>query len=159
MIKPITEHDLLSCLAIFHQGYETVAVEFGLTAENCPDRGRASLPFDKLLAEFESGTMMFGYFANNQLVGYLGMKMGEDGLCKLDDIIVLPRYRGCGYGKALLTFCKEKAREMGADRIRLGMIDDNVRLRKWYEDNGFVNVGYKKYDNAPFTVGKMECML
>jgi hypothetical protein len=46
MIKPIGKDDLFNCLKIFHQGYETVAIEFGLTEENCPDRWRASLSYE-----------------------------------------------------------------------------------------------------------------
>jgi len=41
-------------------------------------------------------------------------------------------------------------------KVVLGMIDDNIRLRNWYIKNGFVNTGYKKYENAPFTVGYMQ---
>jgi ribosomal protein S18 acetylase RimI-like enzyme len=93
------------------------------------------------------------------MVGYLGIKMYETEICGLNDIILLPEYRQKGYGKELLDFCKLKARELGASKIRLGMIDDNKRLRKWYEDNGFVNVGYKNYEGAPFTVGHMEYAL
>jgi ribosomal protein S18 acetylase RimI-like enzyme len=156
MIKPIAKPGLPACLNIFHRGYETVAAEFGLTDENCPDRGRASLPMEKLIAEFESGTAMFGYFIGDEMVGYLGMKM-MGGVCGLEDIVVLPEYRRNGYGKALLDFCKQRAKESGAEKIRLGMIDDNRQLRNWYEDNGFFNVGYKNYAGAPFTVGKMEC--
>jgi ribosomal protein S18 acetylase RimI-like enzyme len=159
MIKPIEKNDLMTCLEIFHKGYETVAIEFGLTEENCPDRGRAGLPFEKLAAEFESGTMMFGYFLNDRIIGFLGMKMQENGVCKLDDVIILPEYRQSGHGKELLDFCKLKAKELGASKVVLGMIDDNKRLKKWYEYNGFINVGYKKYEGAPFTVGRMECIL
>ncbi|MDD4796975.1 MAG: GNAT family N-acetyltransferase, partial [Eubacteriales bacterium] len=143
----------------FHRGYETVAIEFGLTEENCPDRGRASLPFDKLVAAFENETMMFGYFSDDIIVGFLGIKLHEGGICKLDDIVILPEYRQLGYGKKLLDFCKVTAKELGASKILLAMIDDNKRLRKWYEENGFINIGYKKYDGAPFTVGRMECIL
>ena len=49
MIKELNRNDLPACLEIFHQGYETVAIEFGLTEQNCPDRGRASLSMDKLI--------------------------------------------------------------------------------------------------------------
>lgn len=130
-----------------------------MTEENCPDRGRASLPYEKLQAEFENGVLMFGYYCNDILVGFLGMKLLEDGVCKLDDIIVLPEYRHNGYGKELLDHCKQTAKKLGAYKVVLGMIDDNKRLRKWYENNGFINIGYKKYDGAPFTVGIMECIL
>lgn len=99
---------------------------------------------------------MFGYYCKDKLVGFLNMRMRADGVCKLDDIIVLPEYRQSGYGKELLDFCKQTAKELGATKVALGMIDENKRLRKWYEDNGFINIGYTKYEGAPFTVGNME---
>jgi RimJ/RimL family protein N-acetyltransferase len=159
VIKQIIKSDLLSCLEVFHCGYETVAIEFGLTEENCPDRGRASLPFNKLVSEFEKGTLMFGYFLENKIVGFLGLKIDDNGVCKLNDIIILLEYRQKGYGKELLEFCKIKAFELGANKISLGMIDDNQKLKNWYIKNGFINVGFKKYDKAPFTVGFMERLL
>lgn len=155
MIKPIKEEDLFESLEIFHRGYENVAAEFGLTEDNCPDRGRASLPYHKLLSEFESGTLMYGYFVGGKLAGFLSIKILED-RCKLEDIIILPEYRSKGYGTRLLDFCKEKTLELGIRKVVLGMIDDNALLREWYVKNGFINTGYKKYENAPFTVGYME---
>jgi ribosomal protein S18 acetylase RimI-like enzyme len=159
VIKQIIKSDLLSCLEIFHNGYETVAIEFGLTEENCPDRGRANLPFDKLVSEFEKGTLMYGYFLEDKIVGFLGLKIDTSGGCKLNDIIILPEYRQKGYGKELLNFCKIKALELGAKKITLGMIDDNKKLKNWYIENGFINVGFKKFEKAPFTVGFMELTL
>ena len=159
MIKAITKNDLHECLNIIHKGFETVADEFGLTEENCPDRGGASLPYEKLMKEFESGVLMFAYYSNDMPVGFLAMKMLDDGACGINNIVVLPEYRHNGYGVELLEYCKQKAKELGSHKVRFGMIDDNKRLRKWYEDNGFVNIGYRNYDSAPFTVGKMECVL
>lgn len=159
MIKPIVKSDLITCLEVFHRGYETVANEFGLTKENCPDRGRASLPFNKLVSEYEDGTLMFGYYLENKIIGFIGLKIVGNGVCKLDDIIILPEFRQEGFGKELLEFCKRKANELGAIKITLGMIDDNQRLKNWYIKNGFINVGLKKYDKAPFMVGFMECTL
>jgi GNAT superfamily N-acetyltransferase len=146
-------------MEVFHCGYETVAIEFGLTEENCPDRGRANLPFDKLVYEFENGTLMFGYFIEDKIVGFLGLKIDNKGALKLNDIIILPQYRQKGYGKELLNFCKIKALELGANKITLGMIDDNKKLKNWYIENGFINVGFKKFEKAPFTVGFMELAL
>ncbi|MEG0309123.1 MAG: GNAT family N-acetyltransferase [Clostridium sp.] len=158
MIKQIIKSDLESCLEIFHRGYETVAIEFGLTEENCPDRGRANLPFGKLVAEFEDSTLMYGYFLEDKIVGFIGIKFNE-GTCKLNDIIVLPEYREKGYGKELLNFCIRKAIELGTDKIILGMIDDNEKLKNWYLKNDFINIGVKKFKKAPFTVGYMERIL
>ena len=159
MIKQIDKYDLPTCLEVIHKGYETVAIQFGLTEENCPDRGRASLPQDKLESEFENGTLMFGYFLENKIIGYLSMKVIDKEVCKLNDIVVLPQYRKKGYGQELIEFCKVKAHELGAKIINLGMIDDNDQLKYWYISNGFFTIGYKKFDKAPFTVEYMQCTI
>ena len=159
MIRPIKKIELQDCLQIFRKGYETVALELGLTDENCPDRGRASLTLEKLVIQFESGAMMYGFFTNDNLVGFLGMKKLENGDFEIDDIIVLPEHRHNGYGKELLDFSKQRAKELGASKIKLSMIDGNKRLKKWYESNGFITVSYEQYENAPYKVGSMECTL
>ena len=139
MIKKILRSDLPECLDVIHRSYETIAVKFGLTEENCPDRGRASLPLEKLVRSYEEGEEMFAYVVNGQIVGFLGILFNDEGICKLNDIVVLPEYRHKGYGKEMLDFCKAKAHENGAVKIRLGMIDDNIKLKKWYMANGFDN--------------------
>ena len=157
MIRPITEKDLHDCLNIIHKGFETAAIELGLTDENCPDRGGASLPYEKLRDEFEA-LLMFAYYENDKPVGFLAMRYDGD-TCVIRNIVVLPEHRHNGYGLELLQFCKQKAKEFGAHKVKLGMMDDNKRLKKWYEDNGFETVEYKNYDGAPYTVGYMQCIL
>lgn len=158
MIRAIEKKELEQCIQIFHRGYGTVADEFGLTEDNSPDRGRAALPCSRLKEEFDEGVLMYGYYSEGRLIGFLGIKMDGD-VCKLNDIIILPEYRNNGYGTELLKFCRKRAVESGKEKIVLGMIDDNIRLRNWYISNGFVNTGYRKYEGAPYTVGIMECLL
>ncbi len=158
MIRAVEKEELEQCIQIFNRGYGTVADEFGLTEYNSPYRGRADLPYSRLREEFDEGVLMYGYFSEGRLVGFLGMKMAGD-VCKLNDIIILPEYRNNGYGTELLVFCRKKAEESGKKKIVLGMIDDNIRLKNWYINNGFVNIGYRKYEGAPYTVGDMECLL
>lgn len=155
-IRPIVREDLPACLEIFHRGYETVAREFGLTEQNCPDRGRASLPMEKLTAMYEEGDDLFGYCADGRLAGLLHARREDAGLYTLGDLVVLPEYRGRGIGSALLQFCLDRARTAGARAVRLGMIDDNAPLKAWYEKNGFHTIDRKRYPGAPFTVGRME---
>ena len=40
--------------------------------------------------------------------------------------------------------------------MNIGIVEENKRLRKWYEDNGAVHVGTKKFDFFPFTCGYMK---
>ena len=73
---------------------------------------------------------MFAYFRDDIPVGYLEMQPPVNGVCGLGSIVVLPEHRHNGYGHKLLDFCKQRAKELGAEKIKFGMIDDNKRLRK-----------------------------
>ena len=59
-------------------------------------------------------------------------------------------------GEKLLTDAFEKVKLLGRDKIEIGIVEENQRLRKWYESFGFVHTGTKKFDFFPFTCGYME---
>lgn len=155
VIREVKKAELPECLRVIHEGYEPIAVQFGLTSNNCPYRGRADLPLEVLAEEFLSGTKMYGYYERDAIVGFISMNDGEKEM-KINDVVVLPAFWHQGIGTALLEYAKARSVEQGHLKVSLGMIDDNKRLRKWYERNGFINVGYKQYPNAPFLVGYME---
>ena len=39
--------------------------------------------------------------------------------------------------------------------MNIGIVEENTKLRKWYEQNGAVHTGTKKFDFFPFTCGYM----
>lgn len=158
MITEMGKARLMECLQVIHRGYEPVAVQFGLTNDNCPYRGRADLPLTVLQQEFLAGIKMYGYQVENNIVAFVSINVNKDAI-KINDIVVLPEYWNKGIGTALLEFVKDRAAELELSKITLGMIDDNRVLKKWYEKNGFRNIGYVKYPKAPFTVGNMELIL
>ena len=43
--------------------------------------------------------------------------------------------------------------------MRLSIVEENSRLRKWYEQNGAVHTGTKKFEFFPFTCGYMMLRL
>ena len=100
-----------------------------MTEDNCPDRESASLPFEKLPNDYEQGVMMFCYIRQNEIIEFSGVKLDSD-IYGLNDIIVLPEFRGKGIGEELIAFCKKRAVERGAVEIRLGMIDDDKILAR-----------------------------
>lgn len=155
MIKKLDQSKLTECLDILHKGYEPTAIQFKLTNDNCPYRGRADLPLAVLVEEFLSGIEIYGYYEADNIVALISIYT-EKNTIKINDIVVLPEFWNKGIGTALLEFIKEKAAKQNISKIMLGMIDDNTVLKKWYEKNGFINIGYKKFPNAPFTVGYME---
>lgn len=158
MIKEVTKSNLINCLEVMHLAYEPIASRFNLTDKNCPDSGRATLKYEKLLAEYDGGVIMFAYHLEDKIVGYIGMHF-KDLIMKIDDIVVLPAYQFNGIGSELLEFCINYSIKNGCTYVRLGMINENNELRKWYEKNGFETVALKQYPNAPFITGYMEKVL
>lgn len=49
-----------------------------------------------------------------------------------------------------------KAKELGCTKMKLGIVEENQVLRKWYEKFGFVHAGTQKFEFFPFTCGYME---
>lgn len=76
-----------------------------------------------------------------------------------DNISVLPGYRHNSIGTVLLNDAFDRAKKRGCERINIGIVEENTVLRKWYEINGFVHTGTKKYDFFPFTCGYMVKVL
>lgn len=160
MIKPITEINLIDCLNIMKMSYEEGALKFGQTEENCPYRGRTRLPLDELRREFLEGCLMYGYFYEDMIVGFLSLTVFNDSSTMgINDIAILPEYQSKGFGSELIQFSKEEAKRLNCEKLRLGMIADNLQLKKWYEKHGFKTVRLVKYDTVTFTVGKMELVL
>ncbi len=52
-----------------------------------------------------------------------------------------------------------KAGNMGCSQVNSGIVEENVKLRKWYEADGAEHIGTEKYDFFPFTCGYMKKML
>ena len=58
----------------------------------------------------------------------------------VSDLVVLPRWRNRGIGRALLARGEEYARGRGAERLRLGVLARNQGARRLYLDSGFREV-------------------
>lgn len=93
------------------------------------------------------------------MIGYYSLARKNDNVCELNNLCVLPQYRHDGIGAMLLADSYREARRAGSVKMRIGIVEENRILRKWYENNGFVHIGTKKYAFFPFTCGYMEKML
>ena len=60
------------------------------------------------------------------------------------------------FGTKLLEDAYIKAKEMKCKKMNIGIVEENTILREWYEDNGFIHIGTKKFDFFPFTCGYMK---
>ena len=154
-IHPITRDDLPRVLAVLHAAFASVTEKFNITRENCPMH-TAYMPLEKLQRHWDSGFHMFGYYVDDDIVGYVSLEDKGGGAFELHNLAVLPEYRHCGYGSELVRFCMDQARDLNGTKLFLGFIDENELLKAWYIRNGFTYAGTEKFEHLPFTAGYME---
>ena len=99
---------------------------------------------------------MFVYQDGDRIIGYYSLQKQNDRECELNHLCVLSEYRHKGVGKKLLEHAVSEAGKLECSVINVGIVEENVRLRKWYEENGMEHIGTEKYDFFPFTCGYMQ---
>lgn len=157
-IKPIKRDELPCVLELIHKSFATVAANFGFTKENCPAH-TSFMPYEKLEKFYDLGFLMYGLYEDEKLCGYVSLAKQQDEHFDLNNLAVLPEKRHCGYGKKLVNFCKEKAAQLKAKKIKIGIIEESFIIKNFYSDLGFAHVGTQEYEHLPFTVGVMEFVL
>lgn len=55
----------------------------------------------------------------------------------VSDLVLLPDWRGCGIGRALLRRAEDYARALGMDAIRIGVMATNRAALDLYEADGY----------------------
>ncbi|WP_026511696.1 GNAT family N-acetyltransferase [Butyrivibrio sp. LC3010] len=157
MIREVKREDIGDCVNIIRQSFITVADEFGFTPENAPRFTAFATTEDRLIWQMDNeNRLMYIYEQEGVSCGYYSLLMQENEECELNNLSVLPEYRHLGIGKKLLEHAYESARNAGCKAINIGIVEENVVLRRWYEQNGAVHVGTKKFDFFPFTCGYMR---
>ena len=154
MIRTLERDELAQALAVIHAGFATAAEEFGLTKENCPTNG-AFMPMERLEKDWQSGVFAAGSFECGCMTGYVQVRALEDGVAEMEKLCVLPEFRHGGMDEELVRCAQNAAKEMGAKRLLIGIIERNTRLKNWYASLGFVHMGTKEFPFLPFTVGYM----
>lgn len=160
MINEVSEKDIAECVRVIKESFITVANEFGFTIENAPRFTAFATTEDRLkwhlLGEQRP---MYAFYDNGLIVGYYSLLLQDNKECELNNLCVIPTYRHKGIGEKLLTNAFHVAKELGCTKINIGIVEENIALRKWYETFGFVHTGTQKFDFFPFTCGYMEKIL
>ena len=151
-IKPC---ELKTALRIIRNSFATVADEFHLTKENCPGH-TTFITLEKLKTRYDSGDRMYMYTLDSVPVGVFSLKQLDYETWELDHLAVLPEYRHCGIGKELLEFAEKTIQVQNGKLLKIGIMEENVKLKQWYMQNGFLSTGTKRFAHLPFTVGFME---
>ena len=157
MIERVEKKDIPECVKLIRESFLTVAEEFGITVENAPRFTAFATTEERLLWHLEHEYRpMYACYDNGSLAGYYSLQMQENGECELNNLCVLLAYRHKGIGRNLLEHAFMIAAEAGCIRMKLGIVEENTVLKRWYESFGFVHTDTKKFDFFPFTCGYME---
>lgn len=158
MIKPIDIQNIPEGVKVIKDGFITVANELGFTAENAPRFTAFAISEERLNYQLENEhrQMTAYYLDNGRIIGYYSLLIQDNDECELNNLCVVPEQRHNGIGGALLKDAFERAKKADCIKMNIGIVEENKVLRKWYEDNGFVHIGTKKFDFFPFTCGYME---
>lgn len=142
-------------VALLRESFRDVADRFGLTVENCP-KNLAFCTEQRILADIERDLKYFILEREGKPYGCVAIEKASPDVCYLERLAVLPRHRRKGYGKALVEHMFDEAAGLGSQRVEIGIIAEDTKLRNWYGKFGFVLKGTKKFDHLPFVVAFMS---
>ena len=152
MILRVNEYDdLVPVIRVLNKSFGTVAVEFGLTKENCPSNS-AFIDVETLKSQFNENREFYKESDENTCVGFVGIEksLREKGTFYIEKLAVSPEYRHRGIGKKLIDFAENRITALGGIRASIAIIYDNILLRKWYLSTGYSETLIKEFAHLPF---------
>lgn len=148
------------CLDVLRRGFATVTATYGITADNTPSNP-AFWGADAVTQVVAKGFTVYGVEVGGRLAGcaFVGPSR-EPGRWSLRHLAVAPEARHQGIGEALVAEATRRAREGGAEALRIGIVAENLQLSDWYHRLGFVTVeSGMRYPGLVFTVDHLELAL
>lgn len=145
------------CVNVIRESFMTVASEFGLTKENASRYTAFATTEGFLNWQIEKEKRhMFAYYEDRKIVGYFSIAFFKNGECELNNLCVLPEYRGDGIGTKLLEYSFKVAMENKCSSMNIGLINDAAVLKHWFYSKGFEQIKIEKYDFFPFYYAYMK---
>ncbi len=159
-IRPMKEAEIPICVDLIRRSFQTVADEFGFTKENAPRFTAFATTVERLQWQYEQKRPMFVYESEEgKIAGYYSLNLQDDGECELNNLCVEPEHRRRKIGEKLFEHAVDVAQKKGCMVMNIGIVEENQKLRKWYEKFGAEHVGIKKFDFFPFTCGYLKQFL
>ncbi len=153
-----TDDDINVLSKIIKTAYQDVAQTFKLTKGNCP-KHPSNCTDEWVKNDMDRGVTYYLLFENETPAGCAALENAEKQTSYLERLAVLPKFRHKGLGRMLVEHIFEKARQINAKTVGIGIIAEQEILKSWYETLGFEYTGTKKFDHLPFHVGFMNISL
>ncbi len=158
MIKRVTSNDDFRSLAkLLNDAFMTVVHEFGLTKENCPTNN-AFITHETLRSQLNEKREFYYFVENEALAGFIAIEHSsrDKSIFYIEKVAVHPDFRHQGIGKQLMDFASNRIKELGGQKISIGLINAHVVLKKWYKYQDFEEVEVKSLSHLPFDICMME---
>jgi ribosomal protein S18 acetylase RimI-like enzyme len=140
---------------IIRNSFNTVAVQYGLTQENSPTN--PAFTTIENLQSIASKADCFGLYIKDIPCGFFALEFNPDcNVFYIERICVLPEFRNNGFGELMLKFAENYCRNKNAEKISIGIMNQNNILKKWYQQNGFIEIDVRQYPHLTFDVCFLE---
>ncbi len=157
IIRPVFRDDIPECAEVIRKSFMTVADEFGYTKEKSPLFTGYLISKERLYRQYDGEKRpMFCYDVGRKIVGFYSLARPKDGVCELNNLAVLPEFRHLGIGGKLVADALKKMKEAGCTAAFVDIVDENLRLRRWYEGLGFTYEKSVRLDGYEFLNGYMK---
>lgn len=153
-----SESDLEESLRTVKTSFLTVAKDFNLTEKDNPSNP-AFTNIANLKEMKVNGVKMYGLYVGIKQKGFVAIEKANDEIFYMERLAVHPTSRHKGYGRNLIDFVVEYAKQNGGKKVSIGIINENEKLKNWYKKYGFEETGLKKFEHMSFTVCFMEKIL
>ncbi len=156
-IIPINDDaDIVKVCSVINMAFLTVANELGYTKETVPTFP-AFIGKNTIINQINNGLKLFGLLLDNSLVGSIGIKKeNTEGLFKIERLAIIPAYRHKKYGKMLMDYALNEIHNTGGKIAEVEIVNENLKLKKWYLNQGFREIRIDTYQHLPFTVGVLD---
>lgn len=157
-MRVCTQKDIDILVATIRRSFQDVAKRFDLTQENAP-RHPSNCTGDWIQKDMERGVTYYVAENENIVAGCVALEQASPDFCYLERLAVLPNQRRQGLGKALVTHVLSEAKLLAAKRVNVGIIADQIELKNWYKEIGFIEGESKEFPHLPFRVTFMSSEL
>jgi ribosomal protein S18 acetylase RimI-like enzyme len=152
LLEPASEADLTEVVDLANRAYRGTGASAGWTVETDFIEGeRTSVPLlrEELAAHRDAFLLIWRDERDGSLLGSVWLEPLGDGVWYLGLLNVRPELQGRQLGRRLLAAAEGAAKERGARRIRMSVLNVRDTLIAWYERRGYVLTGETK----PFPYG------
>ena len=156
-VAPDDEFLVKQSVSVLQKCFGTVALEFRLTRENNPSNP-AFIDEASFKDHLKKDVEFYLCFEERKPAGCIAIERSpqDSTLFYIERVGVMPQFRHRKLGRKLIGNAFDKILELGGNRVSVGIIDQNVRLKNWYLEQGFSQMSVKKIDHLPFDVCFLE---